>query len=49
MDLSKVDLRIVIYFCIVASYLVLTLLVEIVRFFKRYKKWRKEHPIDDEE
>ena len=49
MDLSKVDLRIVICFCAVVGYLVSTLLVEIVKFFKRYKKWRKEHPIDKEE
>jgi hypothetical protein len=49
MDLSKVDLRIVTCFCAIVSYLVSTLLVEIVKFFKRYKKWRKEHPIDKEE
>ena len=49
MDLSKVDLRIVICFCVVTIYLVLTLLIETVKFFKRYRKWRKEHPIDKEE
>lgn len=49
MNLSKLDLRIIICFCVVMCYLVSTLLVETVRFFKRYKKWRKEHPIDEEE
>lgn len=49
MDLGKVDLRIIICFCIAVSYLISTLLVETIKFFERYKKWRKEHPIDKEE
>lgn len=49
MNLSKVDLRIVICFCAVVAYLISTLLVETIKFFERYKKWRKEHPIDKEE
>ena len=49
MGLSKVDLRIVICFCAVVGYLISTLLVETIKFFGRYKKWRKEHPTDKEE
>ena len=55
-DIAEVLVRIIVViialtFVVVAvvGYLISTLLVETIKFFKRYKKWRKEHPIDKEE
>ena len=55
-DIAEVLVRIIVViialtFVIVAvvGYLISTLLVETIKFFERYKKWRKEHPIDKEE